>query len=544
VIVMNGRFDAHRARSRVEAALAGGARVGFLSLALVLLGLPAVSLGQARLTASPQAASAQAAAANEQYIDQLHQFYLKRRANDDELEYWLDELDRGLPFDEVHAGVVASEAFYLRCQSNAERFVESALRLAFSHDPSQSQFDYWSDRLEQLRGDRMRWSLELIDSINPSESKRPVDQRQSGHLASMTNLLVQSIRAEASGRTGYLARAQAENLRESIAYFAPTLESPTADRKVLQEALDDVQSAVGGVEQTLARTHVNAPDSRYYLGQIKESLELARSRGQAAYQPTYGAYDDAPQGLARDAYQKLQDYAEDLSRRTRTTVETVRGTMVRNATYDQELLLRSLQDLQQEIDGLASHLRYHQRPDELGPMLERVYSFAKVAIDQHNRVMKSTPSNFVYRDLRDAVVSFDQLMQFADTLPPNYRPQVREPAMQSNQQISALASGASAAIAQSDALAMALGPLAFASPQVQQIQGENRLLRNTIDQIRQQAAAGYDVNTLKATAASLTQQLNRFQQAFNGAFPAGGRLRPPSPAGFIDSIDGILQVLR
>lgn len=87
-----------------------------------------------------------------------------REIRQDELNKWMNDLNKGMPLEEVYASVLGGDEWYIRTGSDPTRWVASTLE-ALGQRPDGRTLDSWLDRLRR-RGDRYQVALDMVRTYN------------------------------------------------------------------------------------------------------------------------------------------------------------------------------------------------------------------------------------------------------------------------------------------------------------------------------------------------------------------------------------------
>ena len=102
------------------------------------------------------------------FVKQLHQRYIGRDPSAEESKYWTDQLARGATADDVHAGVLGSEAYFNRHKRDPGAWIDGAFAMVQNRTPSEAERNAWQGQLvatqRQLRPYRLLDRLGLIHS--------------------------------------------------------------------------------------------------------------------------------------------------------------------------------------------------------------------------------------------------------------------------------------------------------------------------------------------------------------------------------------------
>jgi len=96
--------------------------------------------------------------------------YNGREIRQDELNKWMNDLNKGMPLEEVYASVLGGDEWYIRTGSNPASWVASTLE-ALGQRSDGRALDSWLDRLRR-RGDRYQVALDMVRTFNAAPAGR------------------------------------------------------------------------------------------------------------------------------------------------------------------------------------------------------------------------------------------------------------------------------------------------------------------------------------------------------------------------------------
>lgn len=96
------------------------------------------------------------------FIDQLYQQYFDRPPFRHEMRYWKNRMRRGDPPIVVEAAIIGSPAYFQQNRYNVRRWIRDVHRRALGREPNGRELAWWTQRLNQHRGNRERWAKEFL----------------------------------------------------------------------------------------------------------------------------------------------------------------------------------------------------------------------------------------------------------------------------------------------------------------------------------------------------------------------------------------------
>lgn len=112
------------------------------------------------------AATAEAQFSPPAFVDQLYERYFDRQPYYQELDYWLDRMDRGDPPIVVEAGIIGSPAYFQQNRYNVTLWVRDVFRKVLGRNPSGDELAWWSRRVARLGGNREQWALDFLSEVS------------------------------------------------------------------------------------------------------------------------------------------------------------------------------------------------------------------------------------------------------------------------------------------------------------------------------------------------------------------------------------------
>lgn len=463
-----------------------------MRLAALLLGFLLI----ASASAAPAAAQTFEPAS---FVKQLHQRYIGRDPSAEESKYWLDQLARGASANDVHAGVLGSEAYFNRHKRDAAAWIDAAYAMVQNRTPSEAERNAWLVRLTQLGNDRIRWSKEFLTasgaSVPSTSPSVPSNSAMAGlvdRLVTTTKLLTESVSTELPGTRNWLVKVQATNLEASAASYRGVLSDPTRDPAGALAAQQNLVRSADSLRGALTSSQVNAPSSGYYLAQSEElirSIGASLSGGPVAKPPVTPIIN----GYDSDTVVRIDQGLEHLASHARETALLARTAGLRD--YESVRLQNDLDAFTVQTDAARTKLRTNLSRAEVQANLASLRTQGSVVTADLQRVNADAR---VTSSWYHTVQSLDAVLAVAGVSPPfvpNQPPVVQpvdwsSPTQTDWTRTQRIRDAVSAVQAECDALVAAAGPFAFYSFHVQSMQEELRSLRSAMDAVNQTALSG------------------------------------------------------
>lgn len=452
---------------------------------------------------SPPAPAQQLFDANS-LVTTLHQTYLGRPPSAEELTYWSTKLQQGTSSTEVHAAIIASDPVFARYGRDPGSWMEAVFTQVVHRPPQPAELQAWSARFQTLKGNREQIARELLASAGGNvavTASRPTmgiatPQELPDQLIATAKLLTQSVTAEVAGPNGALARAQASSLEQYAIQGRNTLLNARVDPASAQSTMQSIDTAIQGVQTSLASSGVATPTSNLYLNQVKQ---LSAAIHQQNGIPTASislppppplvtspvAFPGVPTTtLSAPAAAQLQPTYEALVLASQQSVFQVRSLVQQGLPYGK---------LQTEIENFANAVQA-LRPFivagvDSNTLWSRLLPLRDSATNISGLFSQGTYDGRIVQSWYDTVQALNRLLSQATAVAPPPPQSNASAPVGGNVRVSpntstAVATSAAAATAQCDVLLTSLQPLAFTSPAIPQLQNEIRALRGSLDPLR------------------------------------------------------------
>src|SRR5262245_45659751 len=313
--------------------------------------------------------------------------YLGRDVGQD-LPSLVNLLRGGMSPTDLQATILGSDEFYSQKGRDPQTFIRDTLQAVNWNEPTYSDIQRWTDRLNQLRGDRFALAREILLSgrqpSTPSNQLGDVAPR----LASAARLAVETIDFEIGGTPqGRQANLQAQSLYDAAAQLQQIALSRPND---VPNALNNADRAYQALQQTLSNPPGTAPSAASVVRRIGTMLADAHNAtggsvvyaspnypaAGATYPPAGATYPPAgttypptgatypplgtalPQNLPTIggyASQPLLDQIAAARRATESLIQTLTSQTYQDYSYN--IVLRDLDTLASRLAGLDPLVR-------------------------------------------------------------------------------------------------------------------------------------------------------------------------------------------
>lgn len=453
-----------------------------------------------------------------------------------ELTAWVQLLRGGMSHIDVQATILGSDEFYQQKKRDPETFILDTLEGVTWQAPSAATIRLWTDRLNQLRGDRVALAREILLAQNeqqqtPASSVTALDQAT--RLTAASKLLVDNAEFELSGTVqGRQVSLRARALSDASQQLEQQMRVRNIQAAQLNTQFAAVVRSFEAVQQALANPPGTAPSTagvaRRVAALIVEMQVSLRSPTTTppVTTPNYQTYNQ----------QQLLAQAESVGRAVQSVIQVL--TPSANQDYRFQIALRDLEGLSSRVDAFTDAGRRSASREQLDydlqtlraqaerirpqlfegepPLFTRLYWLSvEAGLEQLRETLKSTTSSGVGGT--SPVV----------TTKPN----------------SGLISLADQATAQIDAFMAGISPLVYGVPDIPRLQRDVRTLRNHLLEFRQMVVEGEPsselAQTIRHTANDYQSANTRWEQII-----VNYRLQNPvqfAPVGA--SLDRIYQTL-
>jgi len=431
----------------------------------------------------------------------------------------------GMSPTDLQATILGSDEFYSQKGRDPQTFVRETLQAVNWSEPSYADVQRWTDRLNQLRGDRFALAREILVGSQPQGQASPVGDVAT-RLVSAARLANETIDFEiGSTPQGRQAKLQAQSLLDS----ANRLQQSAASRPTdLSLELSNVDRAYQALQSTLSNPPGTAPSAAGVVRRIGSMLAEARgvgggytstlpvntypqypgstvpgvpAGGYGSGQPNYGQPGYGQQGYGQ---QSLLDQIAAARRAAESLIQTLTSQPYQDYAYN--VVLR-------DLDTMASRLASLDPLVRSGAPRERVSMEIQSLVDSGERIKAQFSSGRLPYSARLYWQSLDSslalLRDSAGVVPSAVASTtlLRPTVLHEN-----LLPLLDQAAAQIDVFSAGIQPLIYSVADVPSIQADARSLKSRVLLMRQQAGSGQPASVLKQT---LSGMVIDYQDAFN-----------------------------
>ncbi|HEY2415182.1 MAG TPA: hypothetical protein VGI40_23260 [Pirellulaceae bacterium] len=469
--------------------------------------------------------------------------YLGRDVGQD-LPALVNLLRGGMSPTDLQATILGSDEFYSQKGRDPQTFVRQTLQAVNWSEPATADIQRWTDRLNQLRGDRFALAREILLGSQPATQVGPGQLGDVGtRLASAARLASESIDFELNGTPqGRQANLQAQSLVDATNQLQQAAVSRVGDVNV---ALANADRAYQALQSTLSNPPGTAPSSSAVVRRIGTMLADARGGSGGGYPAGgYGAGGNASGGYGAGRYnaggygaggyapplggnpigtpgsaglpiggnaypyggpqQQWLDQIAAARRAADSLIQTLTSQSYQDYSYN--VVLRDLDTLASRLASLdplvrsgATRDRVAPEVQSLGDSMERIRSQLSTGRLPYAAQLYWQSLDSSLAQLRDSVGVAAPLAGSTTLMRPSSLHENLLPLLDQ-------------AAAQIDVFLAGVSPLVYSVPDVPSIQADMRSLKNRILYMRQQAGGGQPASALKQ---SLAGMIVDYQDAFN-----------------------------
>src|SRR5262245_31346330 len=288
--------------------------------------------------------------------------YLGRDAGQD-VAALVNLLRGGMSSTDLQATILGSDEFYSQNGRDQQAFVRDTLQAVTWSEPSYADLQRWTDRLNQLRGDRFALAREILLSAGQPTSQANQLADIPGRLSSAARLAVDTISFEIGGTPqGRQAGLQAQALVDAANQLQQTVGVGSSRSNDVSLALNNADRAYQALQTTLSNPPGTAPSAAGIVRRIGTMLTDARGAGAPASIPPAGSYPPIGStlpgptgGLGGYSPQQLLDQIAAARRATESLIQTLTSGAYQDYTYN--VALRDLDTLASRLAGLEPLVR-------------------------------------------------------------------------------------------------------------------------------------------------------------------------------------------
>lgn len=466
--------------------------------AVALVGAPDVA---AQIQSQPaRATAAVAATAESDQIRSWYRDYLGREVGP-EISAWVELLRGGMSPTDVQATILGSDEFYYSKGRDPQTFILETLQAVTWSEPTVSELRRWTDRLNQLRGDRFAVAREILLANGQQTTPDTEVDETALRLMAASRLLIDTIDFEIGGTSqGRQAHLRAQAIHDSCHEFQEVLAIRNYRPADALSHLDTASRSLQSLETTLNNPPGSAPSAAGIARRIGAMLADARQ----VLRPTTPTPTPIPTPVPGGNYdqQRVLGQIAAVKRGTDSLIQMLTSQAYSNYTYS--IVLRDLDTFAGSVNQFEDLVRRATSRERLQWELESLR-------EQTNRIepqlLAGRPPYFVRLYWQSVESSLDQLR---DTL--GAATGDGSTVLRPTQLHEAIRPLIDQAIQQVDVFLTGTNPLVYGVPDVPSVQRDVRNLRTRLLTMRQQAIAGESAGVLQQ---SLSQMVGDYQAAFS-----------------------------
>jgi hypothetical protein len=480
---------------------------------------------------------ATAAAPRSAEADQIrgwYRDYLGREVGP-ELTAWVELLRGGMSAIDVQATILGSDEFYYARGRDPQTFVRETLQSVTWADPTTAELRRWTDRLSQLHGDRFALAREIV--LDHTQPQTPVNQAGEivTRLSAAARLAVDTIDFEIGGTAqGQQANLRAQALLDSCNHLQQAASLRIYQPSEAVRALDNAERSYQSLVQSLSNPPGTAPSASAIVRRIGTMLADAR----AAIRPPVSipTTPTVPPPGGNDGYDQRQVAAEleTISRGVESLTQLLTSQAYQNYTYS--VVLRDLDSFASRVDAFEQTLARGTSRERLA---WEVQSLEEQAGRIRTQLLAGRPPYFA-RLYWQSVES--GLAQLRETVGPasGSGSTVLRPTPLHESLIPLLDSAAQ----HLDVFLAGTNPLVYGIPDVPRVQRDARTVKSRVLTLRQQAANGDSVATLKQSLQAMVGDYTAAYERWNQVVATHRLINPArlSPVG--ESLNRVEQLIN
>jgi hypothetical protein len=439
----------------------------------------------------------------------------------------------GMSPTDLQATILGSDEFFSQKGRDPQTFIRDTLQAVNWTEPTYSDIQRWTDRLNQLRNDRFALAREILLSGRQAPSASSQLGDVAPRLASAARLAVETIDFEIGGTPqGRQANLQAQSLYDAAAQVQQAALSRPTD---VPAVLGNADRAYQALQQTLSNPPGTAPSAASVVRRIGTMLADAHNAtgGSVVYaSPSYqqpgaiystpgGAYlapgatypapgtplpQTLPSSTGYSASQPLLDQISAARRATESLIQTLTSQSYQDYSYN--VVLRDLDTLASRLAGLDPLVRS-------GASRDRIALEVQGLSDSANRIRTQLDTGRLPYTARLFWQSVDSsLAQLRDTVGVANIGGIVDTStlLRPTTLHESLLPLLDQAASQLDVFLAGTTPLVYTIPDVPAIQADSRDLKNRVLLLRQQAGSGQPAAVLKQT---LNGMIGEYQDAYS-----------------------------
>ena len=430
------------------------------------------------VTATPAAGQLTASlrTREEDQVRQWYRDYLGREVGP-ELKAWTQLLQNGMSPLDVQATILGSDEFFNQKGRDAQSFVIETLQSVTWEEPTASQLRRWTNRLNELRGDRMALAREILlangNSVGAPGSEANIAEI-AARLTTASKLLLDTIDLEIRGtQQGRQAQLKAQALWDASDHLHHTVTASGYRPSDATLDLQNVERALAALQSTLNSPAGTAPGA----GGIARRIGILVAEAQAELRVPGPA--PRPTTPINPATEKLLAQAQSASRGVASLVQTLTAQASQN--YSTSVVLRDLDTLAAALDELANSLRRGASGERLRWEIEALVQQADRIGPQLQGSQMPPFTRLFWSSVESSVEQMADTAGITGAGSTVLRPAPEQP------QILPLVDQA---LARAEVFLTGSQPLVFGVPEVPRVQRDVRNLKSRLLALRQEAQRG------------------------------------------------------
>jgi hypothetical protein len=410
-----------------------------------------------------------------------------------ELSAWVELLRGGMSPLDLQATILGSDEFFNQKGRDPQTFVLETLQAVTWQAPSNSEIQRWTDRLTQLRGDRLALVREILMTNTLSQPTVAA-----GAIVDLSTRLVSAVRllgdTAAFELTGTLQGQQVSLRTQAMLDAAEAFRRAVAQRgfrpEQLEPELRNVERSFDAVQTALSNPPGTAPSTASIARRVATLLSDARAALRLPGDPIYADYPPTlpgQPGTGAIETQRMLAQIDSISRGTQSIIQLYQSRGVTDYTYN--TTLRDLDTFAGQLDNFRLSVQRGSSPQRLQWEFQSLQSQSARIRPQ---ILQGTPPTFTrlyWQSVESGLAQLNDTLARSlgttpttpgnpGTVPPVYRP---------NQE---LLQTIDEAMAQSDAFLAGLTPFVFGIPEVPRLQRDIRTIKGRLAELRQSVVQG------------------------------------------------------
>jgi hypothetical protein len=438
--------------------------------------------------------------------------YLGSDATPELLQAWVTSLQGGMSPVDVQASILGSNEFFLQQGRDPQTFVLETLQSVTWSEPTVSDLRRWTDRLNQLQGDRYRLAREIIQHYVEPQPRNEQVADLAARLMSAARLVVDTVNFEIAGTSqGRTANLQGQSLLAACQQFQETVSKRNYSRDEALLALHNASRSHQSLQTTLNNPPGSALSSAGIARRIGTMLTEARTAigpaSNTTARPTTPATPTTPTRPTTPVVHRGYDQAQLL--------ESVGGLMRAVQSLNQLLTSQAYQSYSytvvlRDLDTFAAQVEAFQHSANQSAARDRLHAELAILRQSAARIapqLRGERQPYFVRLYWQSIESSLEQMRVTLGAPDDAATVLRPTALHEN-----LLPLLDHAVAQIDVFLAGTNHYVVSIPDVPAVQTSCRSIRSRLLTMRQLTAEGQPASTLKQT---LSQMVGDYQQAFD-----------------------------